>query len=149
MDPLSIAATIPSLLITCRNTLAALKYIRDQYKNAQKTIEWLCTQSVTIMTALSQIQDMCSDQESALARRCKAQPSILESLDKSLAICTAIYSSLYKRLTKIKRGSSVIFQPGFLIKLKVMWSEAEMKSYLDQMVGLSSSLSFLLQGVHM
>lgn len=145
MDPLSKASAIPPLLIACRNSVIALKGLSEQYKNVRKTIEWLCAQSNSIMTALAQIQQMCLDPTSVLARQCIEQPSILKTIDENLIVCASIFSSLYKSLRKIRRDSAVIFQPGFWIKIKVMWYEDEMKEYSQRMKGLALSLSVLIQ----
>ena len=144
MDPLTICATIASLVKTCGTAVAACSGLLGKYKNAPEILGSIRTECTTIRTTLSYIDWLVKQDTELLSSQLKAHSPLAETFDVALTGCAFTFSLLDVELQKLyDRGRD---HDGYKWqdRMKYVWDEDRVRTILDHMRGLQSAANFVL-----
>jgi len=134
MDPVSITTTVICLSAQCLGTVKKLYSLREKYKNAEKTISAIYTETTVLSASLGHIQTL-------VLRHAESFNAELKStLDTSLTGCLTVYSVLEEEIQKLNQN------PGSVkTGLVYVWQEDTMNDLLQQIRGQRDALSLLMK----
>jgi hypothetical protein len=151
-DPISMAASIAPVIVTCYRAAKGLHSLQQRYQNASITIMSMRSESVTIGAALGQLELYLQQNASPLKTRLQAQPQLMEQFNTSLTGCQDLFSRIDQDIGKVlgKPSLEVTAQnPGWRAKAKLFWKEDDLKKLLEAIRGQQVALLFLLFVIRM
>lgn len=151
MDPLSITATVASIVGVCLKTAKSLSDLRDKYQDAQMTIIAIHTESSVIGATLSKIQCLLLNNPEALTPKMQDDPQIevKATFDIALTGFSMIYSCIEIEVEKLRSHATESGDPGWKAKSKFLWNEDTMKRHLDHLHGQQTTLTLLISVLQM
>ena len=148
MDPLSLTVSVLTVTGACLATAKALNGLLGIYKDAQKTIVAICSETSIISASLVQIQSLLIRDAQALTSRFDCRDELKATFDTALTGCMVIFSCLddeVQKLASYANGS----ETSWVTKAKYLWKEDTMKEYLQQLRGQQTAIMLLIQLLQM
>lgn len=147
MDPLSITASVVGISGACAAVIKISKDLLDRYNGSDLTIQAICTESATVMVALSRIERLARGEAEGLVSRSEEHSILRDTFDASLTGCTMLYSALYTDMQTLEAALNRDGGLDWKHKLKPVWKEDSMKDYLQQIRGQAGGLTLLLSSL--
>lgn len=144
MESLSLSVSVITVTGACLSTAKALNGLLGKYKDAQKTIVAICSETSMISASLVQTQSLLIRDAQALTSRLQARHELEATFDTALTGCMVVFSCLDNEVQKLAacvNGS----ETGWATKAKYLWKEDTMKEYLQQLRGQQTAITLLLQ----
>ncbi|KAH8695832.1 hypothetical protein GQ44DRAFT_779701 [Phaeosphaeriaceae sp. PMI808] len=135
MDPVSLTAAVASLVINAAKSVATLKNLCDAYSEAESTIQSICTQTTVVSTSLTHLQMILLQNPDTI------KEELLPVLDIAVTGCTVIFSCLEREVSTLPTAHA----PGFLERIKLLWNQKQMDTFLQHFHGQQTALTMLLQ----
>ncbi|KAL3434350.1 Dbl homology domain-containing protein [Aspergillus tetrazonus] len=147
MDFLSISASVAGLTASCVQTAKALHDLKDKFDNANLTISAICTETTLISASMTHIQSHLLRDPKSVLDKLHSQPSLESTLDQALTGCYLVFDVLQSEVSKLTESAlpEAPIDLRFTAKVRYMWNESTMKDVLNQMRGLQTALTLLLQ----
>lgn len=146
MDPLSITASVVGLTATCLRAMKAMNDLKGKFQNANLTITAICTETLIISTSLSQIQSSMLGSPDELSSKLSTRPDLKATLDHALIGCYVVFDVLHAEIKKLTASTqSSLLDLSLRAKLRYLWNEKMMQDILQQIRGLQTALTLLLQ----
>jgi hypothetical protein len=133
-DPLTIATASSSLVFSALKICKALNDIRKFYISAPTTIASVATECSVISAVLSRVQRLALTQKDPLYAQFEDDPQLIEVFDNVLNSCATTFWLLEGEVLQIEQKD----------RLKFMWNEDTIMSYLDQLRGVGTAVNTLL-----
>jgi hypothetical protein len=155
MDPLSVTASVLQITTACLKTVKTLDALRQRFQNARTTIAALCSESILVSAALSNVQGLFLANNDALTVYLRGRPELASALDIALTGCAVVYACLEEEIRKLDVDPQTegrdgwARQPGWRTRGRLLWNEETMKEYLGQIRGQQAALTLLIQGLQM
>lgn len=165
MDPLTITATVSTLIIAIVKTGKSLSLLFDYYTSAHRCLFLIQTECTVLAAALAQIQSHfgLSDHDGAIGsataggnsgagKARELPPSLVGALDLSLLGCTMTIEVLTSEVNPMVGEGQLqsTLNPAKgkkKAKAKYVWREESMNGLLQQLRGQSMALGLLLKAV--
>jgi hypothetical protein len=149
MDPLSIAASVGSLLGVCIGTAKKLSEVASKFKNAPQTISHLSSQTKLMSFSLSQLQSTLFGDEDDIPTQAVHDPDVKSVLDIALTACTLTLSCIESEVRSLIIKSDAGKDLEVMERAKVVWKDYRFEELLQQLNGQSVTIWFLYQGLQM
>ena len=146
MDPISIAATVTSLVFTIVKNGRMLAVAYSSYKDAQNTLFMIQTECSVLAAALSLIQVRFGGTEGSAAL-CKLPKLVIDTLDLSLTATSMTMSVLRDETDELVRGAELSVTLKSKERAKFVWKEETMSGLLQQLRGQGIALGLLLKAI--
>lgn len=147
MDPLSIAAGIGSITVSCATLAKSIGNIRDKYKGAPQLVASLQAETKVIGISLSNLQRVLLNDTDSLQSRALLDPEIVATIDIALTGCSVTLSCLEEEIhglvVALKNGL------GLFDKAGVVWKDDKLKDIQHQLRGQCSAISLLVTTLQM
>ena len=143
MDPLSIATTVGSVVMTCAQVIKTVNDLVGKYNDAPMTMTAISSECSVLSAALSHIQDLATQNADVFASRLKSQTNFAKTFDTALSGCAVVFSVLdtqVQDITKGKDGGNI----DRMGKAKAVWKEDTFKELLQQLRGQQIAINLLL-----
>ena len=143
MDPISIATTVGSVVMTCAQLVKKVNEITGKFSDAPMTMTAIAAECSVLSAALSHIQDLATQNGDAFVSRLKSQSNFTTILDTALAGCALVFSVLDTQIQEITKGKD----PGDIDRIgkaKAVWKEDSLKELLQQLRGQQIAINLLL-----
>ena len=147
MDPLSISTAVASLVTTCTNAATLCNALIGKYKRAPKTLASIRTECTTVKAGLSYVYFLINRDAELFSSQLHAEGPLAETIDVALTGCTVTFSLLDCELQKLYNKSSDREGLRWKDKMRYIWDENLAKELLDQMRGLQSAVSLVLNAI--
>ncbi|KAH0534119.1 hypothetical protein FGG08_007277 [Glutinoglossum americanum] len=140
MDPVSMIASITSLVVGCAKIVQIAQGAYGIHKAASLTISSISTECVAVSASLSYLQSLVVGNSGSL------DPHIANAFETVIVGCTLTLSVLNEYIMELAANKEVLdMAPASrMAKAKLMWNESEMKELLQQLRGHQSSITLLL-----
>jgi hypothetical protein len=150
MDPLSITASVMSVTAGCMKLAKTISDLREKYKHAQTILSALCAESTVICATLSQIQSLILRRPDVFRTQLRERPELVATFDVAVTGCMAVFAVLDDEVQKlVAHGVEAANDVGWADKAKFLWNESFMKDLLQQIRGLQSALTLLVQAMQL
>jgi Fungal N-terminal domain of STAND proteins len=144
MDPLSVTASVVGLTATCVQTAKALSELKDKFQHAHMTIAAIITETTIISASLSRIQSLILSSPDTMAEKLQRE-GLETTLDSALTGCYVVFDVLQTEIHKVMEAAANSNELSFKARIRYIWSEGNMQDSLNQLRGLQTALSLLLQ----
>jgi hypothetical protein len=151
-DPISMAASIAPIIVTCYRAAKGLHNLQQRYQNASLTIKSMRSESVTIGAALGQLESYLQENASPLKTRLHTEPQLMEQFNTSLTGCEDLFSRIDRDIGKVLGKTTLEANAqslGWRAKAKLFWKEDDLKNLLQAIRGQQMALLFLLFVIRM
>lgn len=150
MDPLSITASVMTIMDVCFKATKTLTRIRDKFHVASWTLVAICSKAAIISASLAQLQNLLTDDVDIIVTRFETRPQILVACDTALTGCMMLFSCLEEEIRKFENVAAAQYgRLGWKDKARVAWKEDIMVTHLQHLNGQETALSLLLQLLQM
>lgn len=144
MDPITIGATVASLVTTCTKAGMTCNTLIGKYKSAPQTLASIQTECTTIKAALSYVYWLINRDTELLSTQLCAQGPLAETLDVALTGCTMTFSLLDSELQRLYDRGDDGQSYGKREKLRYVWDEGLATTILGNMRGLQGAVTLVL-----
>ena len=142
MDPLSHTASVITVTSACLATTKALNGLLRNYKDVQRTIVAICSETSVISASLVQIQSLLLRDVQALTSQIQSRHELEATFDTALTGCMVIFSCLDDKVQNLA-GYANGSKKGWMARAKYLWKEDTMKQYLQQLRGQQTAITLL------
>lgn len=155
MDPISIAASISSLIIGSTKVVQLANSLQQQYANTEMLMTSIAAECSTVTVALAQLQSALHSRRER-SWKTDGKEDVLKSVEAVTIACALTLSLMEKYMVAVLEKSqdegeaSVGKTDGRLTKkdkMKILWNDEEIGRLVSQLRGYQSSLSLLLNVV--
>ena len=153
MDPLSISASISTLLVGSTRIIQLANNLRLKYQSGAMAMANIASECSIVNVALAQLQAVFAGADLQSYKTEQGGEDILRSFDAVTMGCSMTHSLLEQHLADaVKRDGveSLSLSNGVSRKdkAKFVWNEDEIKDLLLQLRGYQTSLTLLLNVLH-
>jgi hypothetical protein len=155
MDPISIAASISSLIVGSTKIVQLANNVRQQYANSELLMASVAAECSTVTVALAQLHSALQSRNERSWKR-DGKEDVLKSVEAVSVACSLTLSVLEKYMVGMVKAKEDEDEPESSRndvqltrreKMRVLWNDEEITRLLSQMRGYQSSLGLLLNVV--
>ena len=149
MDPLTICATVASLVKTCGTAVTTCNGLLNKYKNAPDLLASIRTECTTIKMTLSYIDWLVKRDTDLLSSQLKDHGPLAETFEVALTGYATTFSLLDAELQQLYNGNQDDKAYKWKDKMRYMWDENHVKDLLNHMRGLRSAVNLVVAALQM
>ena len=142
MDPLSVTAGVMTVAGACHSTAKALCGLMGKYRNAQKTILAIHTETTVISASLIQMEGLLG-RDGQLTSQLESKDMVKAAFDSGLTGLYMVFQCLDEEVQKLA-GYADGTATDWATRARFLWKEDTMKDYLQQLREQEISISLLI-----
>ena len=144
VDPISLTGLLASAVATIAMSIHRCNELMSKCQDVPRGLLLIRTESKTVKLALDHVYWLSSRDETTLASRLGSESPFADTFDTVLTGCRTTFALLDQRLSDMTNLENIEGKSTWTDRIRFLWDESAIRGLIDQMRGLHSAVSILL-----